>query len=71
MTMVTRAAKHMLALRKRKGKNSLFNPTLKQLRDTSKNLDLAKEMGMQKKMYRETGLESAADVLRKKGKMKL
>tara|TARA_X000000368_G_scaffold39295_1_gene28583 strand:+ start:966 stop:1181 length:216 start_codon:yes stop_codon:yes gene_type:complete len=71
MTMVTRAAKQVLALRKRKRKNSLFNPTLKQLRDTSKNLDLAKEMGVQKKMYRETGLESAADVLRKKGKMKL
>jgi hypothetical protein len=69
--MVTRAAKQVLALRKRKRKNSLFNPTLKQLRDTSKNLDLAKDMGMQKKMYRETGLESAADVLRKKGKMKL
>ena len=71
MTMVTRAAKQVLALRKRKRKNSLFNPTLKQLRDTSKNLDLAKEMGVQKKMYRETGLESVADVLRKKGKMKL
>jgi len=71
MSMVTRAAKQVLALRKRKRKNSLFNPTLKQLRDTSKNLDLAKDLGMQKKMYRETGLESAADVLRKKGKMKL
>lgn len=71
MTMVTRAAKQVLALRKRKRKNSLFNPTLKELRDTSSNLDLAKELGMQKKMYRETGLESAADVLRKKGKMKL
>lgn len=71
MTMVTRAAKQVLALRKRKRKNSLFNPTLKELRDTSANLDLAKELGMQKKMYRETALESAADVLRKKGKMKI
>ena len=71
MSMVTRAAKQVLALRKRKRKKSLFNPNLKELRDTSANLDLAKELGMQKKMYKETGLESAADVLRKKGKMKL
>ena len=49
MTMVTRAAKQVLALRKRKRKNSLFNPTLKELKDTSANLDLAKELGMQKK----------------------
>ena len=47
--MVTRAAKQVLALRKRKRKKSLFNPTLKELRDTSANLDLAKELGMQKK----------------------
>ena len=69
--MVTRAAKHMIALRKRKRKDSLFNPSLQELRDTSENLDLAKAKGIQKQMYRETGLESAADVLRKKGKLKL
>lgn len=69
--MVTRAARQLLALRKRKRKDSLFNPNLEDLRSTSKNLDLAKQKGIQKKMYRETALESAADVLRKKGKMKL
>ena len=69
--MVTRAAKHMIALRKRKRKDSLFNPNLEDLRNTSKNLNLAKQKGMQKQMYRETGLESAADVLRKKVGMKL
>ena len=69
--MVTRAAKHMIALRKRKRKDSLFNPSLQELRDTSENLDLAKAKGIQKQMYRETGLESAADVLKKKVGMKL
>jgi len=41
------------------------------LKDTSANLELAKKLGIQKKMYRESALESAADVLRKKGKMKI
>ena len=69
--MVTRAARQLLALRKRKRKDSLFNPNLEDLRSTSKNLDLAKQKGIQKKMYRETALESAADELRKKVGMKL
>ena len=69
--MVTRAARQLLALRKRKRKDSLFNPNLEDLRSTSKNLDLAKQKGIQKKMYRETALESAADVLRKKVGMKV
>ena len=71
MSMVTRATKQVLALRKRKRKDSLFNPTLQELKDTSENLDLAKKLGIQKKMYRESALESVADVLRKKGKMKI
>jgi len=69
--MVTRAARQLLALGKRKRKDSLFNPRLEDLRNTSKNLDLAKQKGIQKQMYRETGLQSAADVLRKKVGMKL
>ena len=69
--MVTRAARQLLALGKRKRKDSLFNPSLQELKDTSENLDLAKAKGIQKQMYRETGLESAADVLRKKVGMKL
>ena len=69
--MVTRAARQLLALRKRKRKDSLFNPNLEDLRSTSKNLDLAKQKGIQKKMYRETALESVADVLRKKVGIKL
>jgi len=69
--MVTRAARQLLALGKRKRKDSLFNPSLQELRDTSENLDLAKAKGIQKQMYRETGLQSAADVLRKKVGMKL
>jgi|TARA_B100000212_G_C27060002_1_gene399363 hypothetical protein len=69
--MVTRAARQLLALGKRKRKDSLFNPSLQELKDTSENLDLAKAKGIQKQMYRETGLQSAADVLRKKVGMKL
>ena len=69
--MVTRAARQLLALGKRKRKDSLFNPSLQELKDTSANLDLAKQKGIQKRMYRETGLQSAADVLRKKVGMKL
>tara|TARA_R100000081_G_C4819913_1_gene178673 strand:+ start:5297 stop:5509 length:213 start_codon:yes stop_codon:yes gene_type:complete len=69
--MVTRAARQLLALSKRKRKDSLFNPSLQELKDTSENLDLAKAKGIQKQMYRETGLQSAADVLRKKVGMKL
>ena len=69
--MVTRAARQLLALSKRKRKDRLFNPSLEQLGHTSADLDLAKQKGIQKRMYRETGLQSAADVLRKKVGMKL
>ena len=64
--MVTRTARQLLALRKRKRKDSLFNPNLEELKNISTILQENKGKAARKKLYQQSGIQSAMDVIRKK-----
>jgi len=58
--MVTRAAKQLMALRK------MTKPNLNDLQNYSEILSLNKKAGTRQRLYNETGMHSAWDVIKKR-----
>ena len=67
MGVATRAAKQLMSLGKKKKDGGLFNnPHLETLRNHSEILSETKKAGTRQRLYNETGMHSAWDVLKKR-----
>mgnify|MGYP001480933570 FL=1 len=60
MGVATRAAKQLMALRK------MTKPNLNDLQNYSTILDASKKAGTRQRLYNETGMHSAWDVIKKR-----